>query len=93
MDGERDERLIDRKRRLAKMLSPSGAIAFSEHLAHDGAAVFDHACLLGLEGIVSKRIDAPYRSGPTRDWLKSKNPLSEAMRRESEEDWKGAKRR
>ena len=85
MDGERDERLIDRKRRLA--------IAFSEHLAHDGAAVFDHACLLGLEGIVSKRIDAPYRSGPTRDWLKSKNPLSEAMRRESEEDWKGAKRR
>ena len=95
MDGEdlRNERLINRKRRLAKMLSPGGAIAFSEHLEHDGAAVFDHACRLGLEGIVSKRIDAPYRSGPTKAWLKSKNPLSEAVRREGEEDWNQAKRR
>ena len=42
-----------------------GCAPISEHLEHDGAAVFDHACRLGLEGIVSKRIDAPYRSGPT----------------------------
>jgi len=41
----------------------------------------------GLEGIVSKRLDAPYRSGPSKTWLKSKNPLSEAVRREREEDW------
>jgi hypothetical protein len=33
---------------------------------------------MGLEGIVSKRLDAPYRSGPSKTWLKSKNPLSEA---------------
>jgi ATP-dependent DNA ligase len=43
----------------------------------------------GLEGIVSKRLDAPYRSGPSKVWLKSKNPLSEAVRREREEDWNG----
>jgi ATP-dependent DNA ligase len=36
---------------------------------------------MGLEGIVSKRIDAPYRSGPCKTWLKSKNPASEAVRR------------
>jgi ATP-dependent DNA ligase len=37
---------------------------------------------LGLEGIVSKRMDAPYRSGPSKLWLKSKNPASEAVRRD-----------
>jgi ATP-dependent DNA ligase len=36
---------------------------------------------MGLEGIVSKRLDAPYRSDPSKDWLKSKNPLSEAGER------------
>ena len=41
---------------------------------------------MGLEGIVSKRMDAPYRSGPSKTWLKSKNPASEAVRREREED-------
>ena len=64
------------------------AIRFNEHLAHDdGATVFAHVCRMGLEGIVSKRLDAPYRSGPSKAWLKSKNPLSEAVRREREEDW------
>ena len=42
---------------------------------------------MGLEDIVSKRIDAPYRSGPCKTWLKSKNPASEAVRRERQEDW------
>jgi len=50
--------------------------------------VFDHVCRMGLEGIVSKRTDAPYRSGPSKVWLKSKNPASEAVRREREEDWR-----
>jgi ATP-dependent DNA ligase len=34
---------------------------------------------MGLEGIVSKRLSAPYRSGPSRDWIKVKNPDSPAM--------------
>ena len=43
---------------------------------------------MGLEGIVSKRVDAPYRRGPSKVWLKSKNPASEAVRREREEEWR-----
>jgi ATP-dependent DNA ligase len=45
-------------------------------------------CRMGLEGIVSKRTGAPYRSGPSKVWLKSKNPASEAVRREREEEWR-----
>jgi bifunctional non-homologous end joining protein LigD len=87
-DDLRNHKLIDRKNRLAKMLARAGnAIQFNEHLAHDGPAVFEHACRLGLEGIVSKRLDSPYRSGPSKTWLKTKNPASEAVRREREEDW------
>ena len=42
---------------------------------------------MGLEGIVLKRVDAPYRSGPSKTWLNSKNPESAAERREREEKW------
>lgn len=88
-DDLRDEPLEQRKRRLEKLLAGGvDAIAYNEHFSHQGDVVFDHACRLGLEGIVSKRLDAPYRSGPSKTWLKSKNPLSEAVRREREEDWK-----
>jgi len=84
----RSRQLAERKKRLASLLArASGAIQLTEHLDDDGELVFAHACRLGLEGIVSKRIDAPYRSGPCKTWLKSKNPASEAVRREREEDW------
>ena len=53
-------------------------------MADDGPNAFKHVCRMGLEGLVSKRIDAPYRSGPSKTWLKSKNPESKAVRRESE---------
>jgi ATP-dependent DNA ligase len=43
---------------------------------------------MGLEGIVSKRTDAPYRGGPSRRWVKSNNPASAAVRREREEEWR-----
>ena len=56
-------------------------IAINEHTDENGAVVFLHACKMGLEGIVSKRLSAPYRSGPSRDWIKVKNPDSPAMRR------------
>jgi ATP-dependent DNA ligase len=49
--------------------------------------VFDHACKLGLEGIVSKRRGSRYVSGRCSDWIKLKNPNSPAARREAEEDW------
>jgi bifunctional non-homologous end joining protein LigD len=69
--------LGERKARLERLLSRSRTgIVFNEHTDQDGATVFQHACKLGLEGIVSKRLSAPYRSGPSRDWLKVKNPDS-----------------
>jgi bifunctional non-homologous end joining protein LigD len=43
--------------------------------------------LLGLEGIVSKRLGSPYASGRSRHWVKSKNPSAPAVKREQEEDW------
>ena len=85
----RDLPLIERKRRLARLLGRAKrrSIQFVEHLTGDGPTVFKHVCRMGLEGIVSKRMDAPYRSGPSKTWLKSKNPASEAARREREEKW------
>ena len=63
-------------------------LRFNEHLdEEDGPLVFEHACKLGLEGIVSKRRDSFYRSGRSADWIKSKNPNAPAVRREAEEDW------
>jgi len=51
------------------------------------AAEFRHACKLSYEGIVSKRLGLPYRSGRSRDWIKSKNLAAPAVKREAEEDW------
>jgi ATP-dependent DNA ligase len=49
-------------------------IRLSEHVADtDGAAVFQQACVMGLEGIVAKRRDSRYRSGRCREWIKVKN--------------------
>ena len=67
---------------LAKVLSRAQhGIYFSEHLDDDGELIFKHACRMGLEGIVSKRRDFPYRSGRTKSWIKVKNPASPAMLR------------
>jgi len=74
--------LGERKAKLARLLAGATAgIVFNEHTDEDGPTVFEHACRFGLEGIVSKRLTAPYRSGPSRDWIKVKNPDSPAMRR------------
>jgi bifunctional non-homologous end joining protein LigD len=62
-------------------------IVLSPHTDEDGATIFKHACKMGLEGIVSKRLTAPYRSGLSRDWIKVKNPDSTAMIRAREAEW------
>jgi bifunctional non-homologous end joining protein LigD len=90
LDGEdlRALPLGDRKKRLARLIgNRRRGIVLSRHTDYDGAAVFRHVCKLGLEGIVSKRLSAPYRSGPSRDWIKVKNPDSPAMARHREERW------
>ena len=58
-----------------------------EHYEGDGEAVFKHACKLGCEGIVSKRLGSLYRSGRVTHWLKIKNPAAPAVKREAEEEW------
>jgi ATP-dependent DNA ligase len=70
-----------RRVKLSRLLARPDGIRFSEHLAGDGARVFEHACRLGLEGIVSKRRDAPYRSGRSKAWVKVKNAESPAVLR------------
>jgi bifunctional non-homologous end joining protein LigD len=49
--------------------------------------MFSDACRLGLEGIVSKHQDHPYRSGPSKSWFKTKNPGSPAMQRLGDGTW------
>lgn len=68
----RGSTLVDRKASLARLLSGrrNGAIRMSEHFATDGRQMLDKACALGLEGIICKRADKPYRSGRTGDWIK-----------------------
>jgi bifunctional non-homologous end joining protein LigD len=89
-DGEdlRGLPLGDRKKRLARLLARRRlGIVLSTHTDEDGATIFQQACKMGLEGIVSKRLSAPYRSGPSRDWIKVKSPDSPAMIRAREAEW------
>jgi ATP-dependent DNA ligase len=60
-------------------------VRLNEHM--EGAVVFQPACKMGLEGIVSKRLGSRYRSGRSPDWLKFKNPAAPAVKGEAEEDW------
>lgn len=47
-------------------------VLFSEHVIGDGQELFEHAAKLNYEGIVSKKVDAPYRSERTEAWAKVK---------------------
>jgi bifunctional non-homologous end joining protein LigD len=84
LDGEdfRPRPLHARKTRLEQLLAkaPAGT-QYNEHVEGDGQVVFDHACKLGLEGIVSKHREHPYRSGRSKTWLKVKNPAAPGVTR------------
>jgi hypothetical protein len=68
-------------------------IAFNQHYTCEGAVILKHACALGCEGILSKRLGSPYRSGRVEHWLKIKNPAAPAVKREAGEDWDSRRRR
>jgi bifunctional non-homologous end joining protein LigD len=76
LDGKdlRRAALIERKAALRDLLPPEmPTIAYAEFFdGQDGETVYRHACKLGLEGIVSKRRDSPYRSGRQESWIKLK---------------------
>jgi bifunctional non-homologous end joining protein LigD len=69
--------LLERKRALAGVLAASGfggsgAVRYTDHLIGKGPGFFERACALGLEGIISKRLDGQYRPGRGKGWLKAK---------------------
>ena len=81
LDGKdlRGGALLDRKAALRTLLADAtdGALKYSEHFTDRGDLVLKHAARLGLEGIVSKLANAPYRSGRSKAWLKMKSIESE----------------
>ena len=84
----RREPIETRKATLTSLLREClSGLRLNEHLAQPGYLVFRHACKLGCEGIVNKRLGSRYRSGRSPDWLKMKNPAAPAVKREAEEDW------
>jgi bifunctional non-homologous end joining protein LigD len=84
----RFEPIEDRKVELTRLLvSCRPALVVNRVFDAPGTDVFQHACQLGCEGIVSKRRGSRYAGGRTHDWLKVKNPDAPAVRREVEGDW------
>ncbi len=71
----RSEPIEVRKATLASILRKSrSGVRLNEHIEHpEGHVVFHHACKLGAEGIVSKRLGSRYRSARSPDWLKFKS--------------------
>ena len=83
LDGEdlRARPLFERKGALDRLLRRAKiGIQFNEHF-RDGAKAFAHACQFGLKGIISKDRSSPYRSGPSKTWLKIKRPTAARVRR------------
>lgn len=74
LDGKdlRDLPLTERKLKLKELIPDEGQIRYVDHLAEPGDAVLKSACRLELEGIISKRAEAPYQSGRTNTWTKAK---------------------
>lgn len=72
--------LLERRALLKELVHQCGpAIAFSDAFQATGQAVYEHACRLGLEGVVSKQVTTPYRAGRQRSWIKSKCWISELL--------------
>jgi ATP-dependent DNA ligase len=90
LDGEdlRREPVERRKQLLAQLIrAPRLGLVLNITFDQPGNIVLKHACALGCEGIVSKRLGSRYRSGRSRDWVKLKNPNAPAVKRGSQEDW------
>jgi ATP-dependent DNA ligase len=74
--------LRERKLALGKLLLRSlDGIQYVDHAEAHGDRVYEAVCKLGPEGIVSKRLTSIYKSGPSKAWLKVKNPKAPAATR------------
>ncbi len=75
IDGQdlRQSPLLERKRRLLELLENApAAVRFTEHLEGNGETLFDEACTMGAEGLISKRADSKYAGGRHPSWVKAK---------------------
>ena len=80
----RDRSLVERKAALRRVLDAADGtvtarVRFTDHVETQGPAFYAHACRLGLEGVIAKRRDAPYRGGRGKRWLKVKCGTCEAF--------------
>jgi bifunctional non-homologous end joining protein LigD len=66
----RDLPLVERKSLLRRLLPPTGTVAFLDHFETEGERLFAEVGRMGLEGLVAKRADAPYRGGRSSAWVK-----------------------
>jgi ATP-dependent DNA ligase len=82
-DDLRRKPFVERKALLRTVLrgTPRNGIQYVGHAAGDGAGLLEAVCKLGLEGIVSKKLNSPYKSGPSKAWIKVKNPNAPAATR------------
>jgi ATP-dependent DNA ligase len=81
-DDLRRQPLIERKKLLQWVLRKArDGIQYVEYTEGDGEKMFGAVCRLGLEGIVSKRLTSVYKSGPSKAWIKVKNPKAPATAR------------
>jgi len=62
--------LLKRKTILAKLLPRAGALRYSDHFEKEGEQLYEQVVKLGLEGVMAKKADAPYRGGRSANWLK-----------------------
>ncbi len=67
--------LLHRKDLLRRIVPPAGALRYSEHVPDRGAELYQRVVAMGLEGVVAKRADSPYRAGRSSDWLKVRADL------------------
>jgi hypothetical protein len=87
---DRREPIEARKGTLARILRRAKpGLKLSEHICEPGDPVFQAACLLGCEGIISKRLGSRYRFGRSSDWVKFKNFHAPAVKREAGEEGTG----
>jgi bifunctional non-homologous end joining protein LigD len=80
-DALLEEPLLERKSQLEELLKQNSTTVtrYSEHFEEPGETMLAHACRMGLEGVISKQVDAPYQSGRTLDWIKSKCTLRQEL--------------
>jgi bifunctional non-homologous end joining protein LigD len=82
LDGEdlRKLPLAQRNHRLQELLTGAPpTLVYVDHLEGDGPTIYEHACRMGLEGVVSKRADSPYRAGRQESWIKTKCTKSDTF--------------